>query len=223
MSRIVRIDMHVHSSASPDSRLTLDEAVSQAKRVGLHGLAITDHNLLWGSPVPGRVVEVSGITILPGIEVSTREGHLLAYFVSQAPAPHQPLVDTLREVHAAGGLAILPHPYRLFHGAAHQLGSLRLPLEGVEVLNGHTSATRNRRAKEWAKERGLRFFGGSDAHAPQEVGSCYTEIAWSEDGWKATLHNGTTVLGGPGIGRGAMYAVGLGNFWKRLKRGFRPL
>lgn len=82
-------DLHCHSKLS-DGSTALDDIVFYAKRAGLDALAITDHDTLAGNSRAHILGERYGITIIPGVEMSTsdpktgRRVHILCYF------PHKP-------------------------------------------------------------------------------------------------------------------------------------
>src|SRR5437879_8934023 len=66
----LKLDFHVHTTASSDAHTRPDELVPRCKERGLDGLAITDHNVL-AIDVPSELL------IIPGIEVSSRDGHII--------------------------------------------------------------------------------------------------------------------------------------------------
>jgi len=82
-----RIDLHVHTTAS-DGAWSPDEVVRAARAGGLDILAVTDHDTTAGVPAALETSRAVGITLVPGVEVSTtwngREVHILAYFVDVA-------------------------------------------------------------------------------------------------------------------------------------------
>lgn len=85
-----KIDMHVHTTASDGTRTPL-ECVSLAAMAGLKAIAITDHDTMAGIKEAGEAGELLGVTIIPGIEISTdykgKDIHVLGYFLSEnAPA-----------------------------------------------------------------------------------------------------------------------------------------
>ena len=85
-----RVDMHVHTTAS-DGTLSPRDVTSLAAMKGLKAIAITDHDTMAGIPEAGEAGELLGVTIIPGIEVSTdyqgQDVHVLGYFLSpEAPA-----------------------------------------------------------------------------------------------------------------------------------------
>lgn len=82
-------DMHVHSTAS-DGVFSPQELVKWAKRIGLTGLAITDHDSVDGLDEAVEYGKKYGVKVVPGIEISCKfagteksvmEVHILGYFI----------------------------------------------------------------------------------------------------------------------------------------------
>ena len=229
----LRLDLHVHTVASPDSKLSVEDALSAVRARGLDGLAITDHNSVASVEVALRLLRDEGsrwtgrngrpVVLVPGVEVSTREGHLLAYFVSRVPERDQSLERTIAEIHRMGGLAVLSHPFRRAHGAGRSLGRPLPPLDGIEGMNGHNHAQLNVRAQELAREAGLPMTGGSDAHRADEIGRCYTEFAGLVAPGRDELLTRSPRPGGTDLAYAGGVAVSLRNAAKRARRGLRPV
>jgi len=94
----VRIDLHTHTRAS-DGTQTAQELVRAAKDAGLDVLGLTDHDTTEGWATAVRAAEEVGLTLVRGMEISTRHlgrgAHLLAYL----PDPtYPPLVTHLRKI-----------------------------------------------------------------------------------------------------------------------------
>ncbi|MHA1501374.1 MAG: PHP domain-containing protein, partial [Candidatus Heimdallarchaeota archaeon] len=106
---MVRIDMHTHTNYS-DGTDSAEEIIRQAEKIGLDGIAITDHDTFEGLY---EALEVeTNLLIVPGIEVSTSKGHLLAYGVmdgdfEQGLSPK----ETVEIIHRYGGIAVPAHPF----------------------------------------------------------------------------------------------------------------
>ena len=81
-----KIDMHVHTTAS-DGTMSPKHVVSLAAMQGLKAIAITDHDTMAGIDEAGQAGELMGVTIIPGIEISTdyqgRDVHVLGYFLDE--------------------------------------------------------------------------------------------------------------------------------------------
>jgi 3',5'-nucleoside bisphosphate phosphatase len=78
----VRIDLHSHSTASDGTQSPTD-VVHQAATAGLAVLGLTDHDSASGWPEAAVAARRVGVTLVPGMEISTKyDGagvHLLAY------------------------------------------------------------------------------------------------------------------------------------------------
>ena len=167
-------DLQVHTDASPCSRATPTEIVEGAIDADLDGIAITNHDTLNGyDEVADRAP--SSLTVIPGVEVTTTQGHLLALFVEQEPPQADPLT-VIEHVHEQNGLAILSHPFdRLREYYETDLEAIASQVDGIEAQNSRCLFPRfNRRAREFADRHNLAITGGSDAHFPMEVGRSTT-------------------------------------------------
>ena len=172
-------DLHIHSQASPDGRMPLTEIIRQARARGLHGIAITDHDVL--SQPDGA--EQEDFLIIPGEEFSTEFGHLLGLFLT-APIPFSRadgrsldapggVRELIEAIHAQGGLAVLAHPFER-ERSAQRLEPLVPLLDGMEIWNGRANRRypdANARAAAFAAAHGLPGLAGSDAHLPREIGN----------------------------------------------------
>lgn len=174
-----RIDLHVHSSNSGDNDAELEEVIERAIEVGLDGIAITEHYSYAASEPVERLREryAGVIALFRGVEFSAAEGHCLVFGADtdQFGLKYAPVSELVRVVNAAGGAVFPSHPYR----GVNSLGDLLRDLPGIAGLEGYNGANRydmNKKAVDAAGELRLPYTGGSDAHAPSEVGSCYTEF-----------------------------------------------
>jgi predicted metal-dependent phosphoesterase TrpH len=162
---------------------------------------------------------------LPGVEVSTVEGHLLVYGVREAPPPHRPLLETLDWVRAHGGEGVLAHPFRRSHGVGRALAETA-PVSALETRNSHNSEMSNLRAEDVAARRNLGATGGSDAHALADLGRAYTEfdpqVATVEDLLEG-LRKRTTTSEGKSLNLSGRLRLGLRTGLLLASRAFRPI
>lgn len=178
--KVFRGDLHVHTSASPDGRSSLEAIARAAKAAGLDAVAITDHDLC--TPVPASL---EGVLLIPGCEISTRAGHITGLFLDR-PLPLEALgrlpapEDAAAAIHQAGGLAVLAHPFQR-PGAEPE--NFTFPLDGMETANARAAfkvPDANGRAAALASSRHLAAVGGSDGHDAAEVGNAWTELEAEE-------------------------------------------
>jgi predicted metal-dependent phosphoesterase TrpH len=198
-----RIDLHVHSHFSMDGVSSPEELIAAAKSTGLDGFAITDHNTCEAVDYmiaqglmrdDGRPVD--GFLVIPGIEVTTSDGHLLCLGARLPDGLRGlPADEVCRRAQAAGAMCIAPHPYDLFRAGIRESVLDRLPLDGLEVFNAATTLKRhNRKAYEYATRRGLPMTAGSDAHHAGAIGVACTIVEPEEftvAGVLASLRRGT--------------------------------
>lgn len=171
----LRIDPHVHSVASYDGHDPAELLLEQAAEIGLDGIVITDHDVIHESLRAADLAPEYGLIGIPGVEVSTAVGHLLAIGVSEMPPRRAPLDETVAWVRDHGGLAVVPHPFqRSRHGVPRRhLGDC----DAIEVFNSWLfTGFRNRRARRFAAEHDYPALAASDAHSVPHVGRAFTEL-----------------------------------------------
>jgi predicted metal-dependent phosphoesterase TrpH len=176
---IFKLDLHIHSKYSTDNDAEPEETVLRAIELGLQGIAFTEHYSYAASEPIESLKEkyADSITIFRGVEFSAAEGHCLVFGADTdgMDLNAAPVAVLVALVNRAGGVVIPSHPFR----PGTSLGSLVLNVKGIAALEGCNGANMhsyNARAIESAAALRLPFTGGSDAHDPQEVGSCYTEF-----------------------------------------------
>ncbi|WP_410766604.1 CehA/McbA family metallohydrolase [Haloferax sp. DFSO60] len=180
----VRLDPHVHSEGSYDAHDPVELILEQAAEIGLDAVVITDHDVIDESVRAAQLAPMYGLVGIPGVEVSTADGHLLALGVEKLPPRRRPLDETAQWVHDHGGVAIVPHPFqRSRHGirkkrlAAYHEKVGRDAFDAIETYNSWLfTGYKNRRARRFAARRAYPSVAGSDAHKVGYVGRAYTEI-----------------------------------------------
>ncbi|MFC1823457.1 PHP domain-containing protein [Thermodesulfobacteriota bacterium] len=182
------IDLHVHTSpASPCSSVSAGELIEEAKKIGLDGICLTDHNYMWDATEIEKLREKHDFLILRGNEITTDQGDVLVFGFDKDVQGIIELKELRKEVLKTGGFMILAHPFRGFLTfGIGQLGltvekAMKRPLfeslDAVEVLNSKVTEKENRFAEEVAKGLNLHVTGGSDAHALSEVGIYATRFS----------------------------------------------
>ncbi len=127
-----RADLHVHTHSDSDApRPDLPKYIKAAENSGIEILAITDHNSAAYARAAVEAAQGSAVMVVPGVEISTRDGHLLALFdpdrledlesfatadnlkLKKLSAAEQRsergILDLVDEIGAKGGLAIPAH------------------------------------------------------------------------------------------------------------------
>lgn len=184
-------DLHLHTIYSYDGTASLAAVLTRAKQIGLDVIAVTDHDEIRGALKAMELASSYGVEVIPGIEITTADGDLLALFVTEKVMPGLSLVETVLRVRELGGVCIAPHPMAGGMGmkslkAKTILKALRNPqvretLIGIETYNG-TSFDRisNHSASLLANRLKIARTGSSDAHIIDTIG------------FGATVFEGTT-------------------------------
>ncbi|WP_330631742.1 PHP domain-containing protein [Halocatena halophila] len=174
---VVRFDPHVHSAASHDGTEPVERILQHARDIGLDAIAITDHDTIERSLRAASLAPKYGLIGVPGVEISTRDGHLIGLGIETMPEPNRPFFSTVQAIRDRGGVAVVPHPFqRIRHGVSK--GSLT-DCDAVEVYNAWLfTGYRNRRARVFARRHCYPALAGSDAHSILTIGRAYTEIAF---------------------------------------------
>ena len=116
MKTWIPCELHTHTLHS-DGSLELMSLAEKAGNLGLECIALTDHNTTAGHREIAAVEMATGLNIISGLEWTTFYGHMVAMGVEsyvdwrdKGPADIQKGID---EIHQAGGLAGVAHPYRM--------------------------------------------------------------------------------------------------------------
>lgn len=169
----VKADLHVHSTYSSDSIITPEDLVFYAKKSGLTAVAVTDHNQVEGAR---KIAGETDFLIIPGTEVSSRDGHIIGLNVNEVIPRGLSTDETVDRIHKAGGIAIACHPHALFKGSIGQ--HVTAKFDAVETINASSFPFRSAssKAEKLAERFGLPRVAGTDAHYGPVIGCAYTVI-----------------------------------------------
>ncbi len=169
-----RFELHVHSNHSKDGLDSVEKILRRAITLGLDGIAITDHDTVSGAIEALELAEEQKIRILviPGIEVSTRGGHLLVLGVRRAIPPKLSVEKTIRLARQMDGLVVAPHLGDVLRNSLKSIDDL--DVDAIEVNAKPLSGSKV--AEKIAAGRQLPMVAGSDAHCAELLGYAVTEI-----------------------------------------------
>jgi predicted metal-dependent phosphoesterase TrpH len=176
---VLSVELHSHSELSYDGRDPIELLLEQAEAVGLDALAITDHDEIDASLEAAAKAQKYGLVGIPGMEVSSAAGHILALGVEELIPAGKSFDETLDRIHEAEGIAVVPHPFQKSrHGVAPHVTREQLAeADAIEVYNSRLFTGRsNRQAEQFAREYDLPMTAGSDAHIAEMVGQAVTEV-----------------------------------------------
>ncbi|MDD1687349.1 PHP domain-containing protein [Methanoregula sp.] len=218
-------DLHVHTNYSKDGESSVEEILRQAEAEGLDAIAITDHDTVDGAKK--ALTLASSVLVIPGIEVSTKQGHLLVLGVTEIIPAGLDVMATVSIAREMGGLAILPHPYHVWrHGVARRKKAGMNVVDAVEVFNSrYIVGSANQKAARIAKRLGKPCVGGSDAHNAKFVGfgRTYVEADKTVPAILEAVRAGKVSCGGKKTPLRTYTRQSINNTWRKIKRITRHL
>ena len=168
---MLRAELHVHSTYS-DGSDTPDRIVRRAVELELDCLSVTDHDTVSGglSAMDYARDENLDIQIIPGVEVTTSDGHLLVLGVERDIDRRMSLKETVEAAKKQRGVCIIPHPFQIERKGVRKPELFRYA-DGIEVFNAkYVVGIFNWLARRYAVRYTKPFTAGSDAHSTAEMG-----------------------------------------------------
>ncbi|NDJ61688.1 MAG: PHP domain-containing protein [Chloroflexi bacterium] len=179
-----RADLHMHTSASDG--ITHVEAMLNraAAHANLDVIAITDHDTLESSLWAYSQRHRYPFDVVPGVEVTSADGHVLGLWVTRPIPRLMPLIETVAAIHEQGGLAVLAHPFEptiMWHSMWRYLRQPEVLIySGVDAVEIHNAGAitpgSNWLARRVFGDGMLPVLGNSDAHMPGSIGTGITRF-----------------------------------------------
>ena len=130
-----KMDSHIHSEYSPDSKSKLEDIFKVAKKKDIEIIGISDHNTVEGSKKAQKLAKNYDLLVIPSIEVSTLEGHILGFGCEENIKRDLQAAETIDLIHDQGGLAIIPHPYCFYrHGLLCKENYKELQITNTQIF-----------------------------------------------------------------------------------------
>jgi len=216
-------DLHIHSVYSKEKsvskfplwklkRMTLEAILKMAKKRNLSAIAISDHDNIEASFKAEELAKKYDLIIIPAVEISTKDGHILAYGIKKNIQAKMNAQKTIEEIHQQGGLAVAAHPFSYqglsaFYKLKKRKAVSLLPIDGIEVVSCVTGVSQ--RAKKTARILNLAEIGGSDAHCLSAIGygvTVFPDSCLSAKDYLEIIRQRKTFAA---IGRGARFWIWL--------------
>lgn len=192
---MLKYDLHTHTIYSRDGAIKPADAIRIAKKRGLDGIAITDHDTIRGG-LEAKKLKPGDLDIIVGTEIKTDRGDIIGLFLNEEIRAREHM-DVIDAIHRQGGVAIVPHPFDSMRGSAFWLTDRdSKKMDAVEVLNARCVFKRsNRMANHYADDYRVCKVGGSDAHFGAEIANAGTQVPEGEDVAHAILNSHTAAFG----------------------------
>jgi predicted metal-dependent phosphoesterase TrpH len=226
MARMGKADLHIHTSLG-DGLASVQQIFDFVENyTDLDIIAITDHDDSRGALQALELVEKRKyrFKVIPGNEITTRQGHLLALFVTREFPMLRSLEWSMQAVYEAGGMVIAPHPLSWLTTSIRERALLtahesKYPFHGIETFNpSYAGRVAHKRVIELnATILHLPEFGGSDAHALSMIGKGYTTFPGTTvDELLQAMKDKTTQAGGTFMNLRDHGQIAAPNMWKSM-------
>jgi predicted metal-dependent phosphoesterase TrpH/glycosyltransferase involved in cell wall biosynthesis len=171
----IAVDLHLHTDWSHDCSIPAEELLEHAERIGLGGIAVTDHNVFGGALEAVELARTRDLVVIPGEEVKTLDqGEVIGLFLQEEIPRGLSFGETIAAIREQGGLVYLPHPFDRLH-AIPDPATLHAHLAEIDVLEVFNARllrdSFNDEALRFARKYRLLHGAGSDAHVLQGVGT----------------------------------------------------
>jgi predicted metal-dependent phosphoesterase TrpH len=174
---MIAIDLHTHSTASPDGGLRAEDYDRMFAHNSLHVVAVTDHNSIQMALVLHKKF---GERIIIGEEVMAQEGEIIGLYLHKAIPAGLSAVATAQAIKQQGGLVYIPHPFETVRKGL-PLAVLNTIIDAVDIIetrNGRAIFQKyDKQAVAWSQAYYKPGAASSDAHGRHGWGKTYSQIS----------------------------------------------
>ena len=224
-----KADLHLHTKLS-DGMASIEDLLDYVQNeTDLDVIGITDHEDVRGGLIAQELAAKHNyrFDVVPGAEITSREGHLLALFIEQTPKIFQSLEQTLEAIHKQKGLAIAPHPLSWLTRSIGKKsidnivaqGEIGIMFDGIETANASLAGQITAKQVQLLNKTTWQLpeLGVSDGHHLIQIGSAWTSFTGttSNDLKKAITANTTVAQEGkkPTLKEIGYLQIALGLIW----------
>lgn len=177
-------DFHLHTGEDPhdfEIRYSAKELIDRAAELGFEVLAITCHNRVLYDKELVEHAKKRNILLIPGIERTIENGHVLIYNITNEEAKSIHSFDDLRKLRKRKKkmMVIAAHP---FYFKIRSIGNKLIEnidlFDAIEYCHFYTHGLNmpNQKASRVARQHSKPLVGTSDAHHLWRLGTTYTLV-----------------------------------------------
>lgn len=173
---VYKIDLHTHSTGSPDGGLKRRHYKYFIDNKLLDFIAVTDHNRI---DIAQQLQAEFGKHIIVGEEITTTDGEIIGLYLKERIAPGLTPLQTVEAIKEQGGLVYIPHPFETVRSGISE-ETLQEIAEYIDIIEGWNGRAvfqnRTRQALRWAEQLRVPAASSSDAHGRTGWGYSYSVI-----------------------------------------------
>jgi predicted metal-dependent phosphoesterase TrpH len=173
---MLKIDLHTHSTSSPDGSISLEQYRETLNTGQLDVIAITDHDTIAFATKAQK--ELGKERIIVGEEITTMDGEIIGLYLKEEVRPGLSAIETIQVIKNQGGLVHIPHPFETVRKGIqlNVLNEVAEFVDSIEAPNGRSLQPKDEQTIAWAREHNVAVVAASDAHRAGALGKTYTSI-----------------------------------------------
>ena len=176
----MKLELHCHSHYSRGRKIPIEgldspaDLARAAKKLGLQGIALTDHDSDRGWAEAKEACRRHGLVFIPSIEISSLSGHVIGLGLNEKIRSGLPLEETLEKIHEQGAVSVAAHPFDISRDGIGKLAGKACVIEAFNSMN--LDRFSNLAAGRFAEKACMPSIGGSDSHTKEMLGCSINEI-----------------------------------------------
>lgn len=172
-----KIDLHTHSTASPDGGITPEQYAQIIEDGLLDYVAITDHNTITGAL---EIKKQLGRRIIVGEEIEAQEGEIIGLFIKESIPANLTALETVQYIKQQGGLVYIPHPFETVRKGISQ-DTLRQIMDFVDIIEAYNGRAvfqnKGPEATKVSRLNNIPVAASSDAHGVKGIGTAFSQVS----------------------------------------------
>lgn len=173
---MIKVDLHTHSTASPDGGLTAHDYRTMLDSGGLDYVAVTDHDTI---AFAQQLQAELGERVIIGEEVRTVDGEIIGLYLTETVPGGLSLAEAITAIRQQGGLVYVPHPFETVRSGLSRpvLDAVAGQVDIIEVYNGRAAfQKRHKKTAAWAALHAAAGAASSDSHGHSGWGRTYSVL-----------------------------------------------
>lgn len=176
----MKFDHHLHTAKhSPDSNIDPWELIDHARKIGLDGVVITEHDYQWqAEELAELAARATPLRVFSGVEISALEGHFLVYGLPSLVDvyPGITLAELLPLVRRHQAAIVGAHPFR-WDQPFHEIVARHGPVfDALELVSNNVTTETRSRTEALLRDHPMGASGSSDAHELATLGCYFSEF-----------------------------------------------
>jgi len=185
MTKKLKVDFHIHTAEDLKDYIPYNsfELIDVASQKGFDALAITNHDAVYYNPDLVRYAENKGILLIPGMEATFSDAHVLILNPDFQINPEGRTIEELSSLKKEDNLIIAPHPFFLrFKSLGSDLLTYIHLFDAIEFAQYYNKFINyNKTAVETAKEYKIPLIATSDCHFLWQFGDTFSLVEAKKD------------------------------------------